>query len=138
MKPLPEAVQRAFPAPDGRLLERPWWKASYHRNGELSYQRQDEGPSSPDVYMLRPTASQVSVMDAQFPLPHPGYRAGQVWADDNGSSVVVCAFLYGTVWTSRDATGVIRADFARAWPYLMADPSCPHLAPWSPSEEKKP
>ena len=133
MKPLPEAAQRAFPREAHDLPERPWWyKSREGRNGADCYRRNDD-PHTP-VF----NAEVVAAHDAAHPLPHPGYRAGQVWADDNGSSVVVCAFLYGTVWTSRDTTGVLRADFARAWPYLMADPACPHLAPWSPAEGVRP
>lgn len=128
MKPLPEAVQHAFPCAPGRLPERPWWFRGYG-DIEPRYAR----VAKPDYNL---TVEEATAYDAAHPLPHPGYRAGQVWADDNGSSVVVCAFLYGTVWTSRDTTGVLRADFARAWPYLMADPACPHLAPWSPTAPK--
>lgn len=131
MKPLPEAVQRAFPAESPRHPARPWWFVVFIDADNASFFARMEGQSREPV-----SSEDVAAYDAAHPLPHPGYRAGQVWADDNGSSVVVCAFLYGTVWISRDATGVLRADFARAWPCLMADPSCPHLAPWSPCEVK--
>ena len=111
MKPLPEAVQRAFPCAPDRLPERPW--------------RTDMTPAKAAAH------------DAAYPLSHPGYRAGQVWADDNGASIVVGAFLYGAVWTCQDEDRWLPAEFARAWPYLMADPACPHLAPWSPAQETK-
>lgn len=133
MKPLPEAVQRAFPRDECALPDRPWWRRDATGDGVYAYRRVDGKVAyEPSPRHLQP----MSGVDANYPLPHPGYRAGQVWADDNGSSVVVCAFLYGTVWTSQRGSRPSRPDFARAWPYLMADPACPHLAPWSPCEVK--
>ena len=109
MKPLPEAVQRAFPCAPGCLPERPWHT---------------------DM-----TSAKAAAHDAAHPLPHPGYRAGQVWAAEDGASLTIVqserSGLYagcGTWWANY--------EFARAYPYLMADPACPHLAPWSPCGEK--
>ena len=64
------------------------------------------------------------VIDSERPLPHPGYRAGQVWAAEDGSSVVITN------------TNQISPSFREDYPYLLADPSCPWLAPWSPAEVK--
>lgn len=107
MKPLPEAVQRAFPCAFGCLPERPWHT---------------------DM-----TSAKAAAYDAAYPLPHPGYRAGQVWADDVGRSVV-CASERGT-FLSGVVAGPLSLD-AAGYRYLMADPACPHLAPWSPVEVK--
>jgi hypothetical protein len=63
-------------------------------------------------------------IDSERPLPHPGYRAGQVWATEDGSSAVITN------------TNQISPSFREDYPYLMADPSCPWLAPWSPAEVK--
>ena len=104
MKALPEAVQRAFPCAPDRLPERPW-----HTDMTLA---------------------KAAAHDAAYPLPHPGYRAGQVWADDVGRSVV-CASERGT-FLSFAAAGPLSLD-AAGYRYLMADPACPHLAPWSPA-----
>lgn len=106
MKPLPEAVQRAFPCAPDRLRERPW--------------RTDMTPAKAAAH------------DAAHPLPHPGYRAGQVWANEKGYSVAVLAAALGAVATSTREWD--EDEFARFYPYLMADPACPHLAPWSPAE----
>lgn len=112
MKPLPEAVQRAFPCAPDRLRERPWHT---------------------DM-----TSAKAAAHDAAHPLPHPGYRAGQVWARADGSSVVVSRVLleHNTVLLDIVGSGWHIEQFARAYPYLMADPACPHLAPWSPAEAK--
>ena len=81
--------------------------------------------------MLR-TTEQAATYDAQHPLPHPGYRAGQVWADDMCNSVVLTRVRGG--WVYADGSEWTRSEMARDYPYLMADPACPHLAPWSPAE----
>ena len=110
MKPLPEAVQRAFPCAPGCLPERPWHT---------------------DM-----TPAKAAAHDAAYPLPHPGYRAGQVWAGDVGDSVVVTHVRGGWVWLSEGDDAWSPTVFASEYPYLMADPACPHLAPWSPAEVK--
>lgn len=111
MKPLPEAVQSAFPCAPGCLPERPWHT---------------------DM-----TPAKAAAFDAAYPLPHPGYRAGQVWATEDGGSIVIVAVHVHAVkplQTANDSAGWLEWEFARAYPYLMADPACPHLAPWSPAE----
>ena len=121
MKPLPEAVQRAFPCAPGCLPERPW--------------RTDMTPAKAAAH------------DAAYPLPHPGYRAGQVWAAEIGSSRTLLAVSpRGTMVTfvtmimdpeSEPRTSTLDCEeLHEAYPYLMADPACPHLAPWSPCEVK--
>jgi len=131
MKPLPEAVQQAFPAARERLPERPWWCASQDGGGPFGFcYRRVDGKVA-----YEPSPRNIMSMegvDADYPLPHPGYRAGQVWANEHGHSVVVLAAALGAVATSTREW--CEAEFARFYPYLMADPACPHLAPWSPAE----
>lgn len=83
------------------------------------------------------TSEEAAAYDVAYPLPHPGYRAGQVWAREDGLSVVLTTVAHDWVWTSNHSNGEPPSDFSREYPYLLADPACPHLAPWSPSEEKK-
>lgn len=123
MKPLPLAVQSAFPCAPDRLPERPWWC----RAGGQCLRADMGGLSRPLNDVL------LEGHDAKNPLPHPGYRAGQVWADDVGRSVV-CASERGT-FLSGVVVGPLSLD-AAGYRYLMADPACPHLAPWSPAEQK--
>jgi hypothetical protein len=103
------------------------------------YRRNDDVPSDREqlVYIIHPTAEQAAARDAKRPLPHPGYRAGQVWADDVGDSVVVTHVRGGWVWLSEGDDAWSPTVFASTYPYLMADPACPHLAPWSPCEEER-
>ena len=120
MKPLPLAVQQAFPCAPDRLPERPWW-----RRAGGQYRRRDM------TELARPYNEGLTVeYDATHPLPHPGYRAGQVWADDVGRSEV-CANERGS-FLSGVVVGPISLD-AAGYRYLMADPACPHLAPWAGS-----
>lgn len=135
MKPFPETVQKAFPCPPYQISERPWW-------------------SHAPVGMIRPvpalntgvyggfnakTDAEAEKIDAEHPIPHPGYRAGQVWASERGSSVALMSATTSTAWICRDLQGITHVSLdslASLYPYLIADPACPHLAPWSPVEEK--
>ena len=93
------------------------------------------------------TLAKAAAHDAAYPLPHPGYRAGQVWAAEIGSSRTLLAVSpRGTMVTfvtmimdpeSEPRTSTLDCEeLHEAYPYLMADPACPHLAPWSPCEVK--
>ena len=141
MKPLPQAVQDAFPCRTGVLPERPWWDRT--DNGMTmwrEYRRKDGAETRPyprnridsareivegiEERTRYTSVQKLVAIDSERPLPHPGYRAGQVWAAEDGSSVVIT--------NSNQTTPRFREDY----PYLMADPSCPWLAPWSPAEVK--
>lgn len=148
MKPFPEVVQKAFPLP-GRLPERPWWCCVQHYEGQPRYRRMDDinrprdsgagMPLESLVFTIHPTSDHAAKADSQNPIPHPGYRAGQVWAAENGSSVVLMSVTNKSAWICRDLQGITPASLdtlAGLYPYLVADPACPHLAPWSPVEEK--
>jgi hypothetical protein len=151
MKALPEAVQRAFPCAPDRLPERPWWRPSHSEERGVVYERRIAGVWAPLLVYTDPVRGRcrgvtplpegtlplhdaMATIDADHPLPHPGYRAGQVWADDVGRSVV-CASERGT-FLSFAAAGPLSLD-AAGYRYLMADPACPHLAPWSPATPKE-
>ena len=128
MTPLPEAVQAAFPCEAGNLRQRPWWYKSRHGVGGADCLRRTDDPHTTAF-----TAEQAAVHDAANPLPHPGFRAGQVWAAEDGESTTIMRATSTRVWVCDDEPS---PEFTRAYPYLMADPACPWLAPWSPSEEK--
>ena len=129
MKPLPEAVQAAFPCEAGNLRERPWWYKSRHGVGGANCLRRTDDP-----HTTAPTVEHATIYDAANPFPHPGFRAGQVWANDKGHSVVVLAVGESIVVSKHGEW--YKADLNRTYSFLMADPACPWLAPWSPSEVK--
>jgi hypothetical protein len=75
-------------------------------------------------------------LDRERPLPHPGFRVGQIWARDDGSARIVQAFIEGEpliLAAAIDANGLTVRPLPPEFCYLVADPACPHLAPWSPS-----
>ncbi len=133
MKPLPEAVQAAFPCEAGALRERPWWFKSRHGISGADCLRRADDPRT-----TAPTVEHATIYDAANPLPHPGFRAGQVWAAEDGESTTILRATSTRVWASDMLGGEPPFTFAQAYPYLMADPACPWLAPWSPVEDKKP
>lgn len=79
--------------------------------------------------------------DAARPLPHPGFRTGQVWADlraGGGLSYLIevleghrggshLPWRWAGTWNSADEMHSRLADA-----FLLADPCCPHRAPWAP------
>lgn len=88
--------------------------------------------------------------DECFTLPHPGVRVAQAWASESGGAVQIVsmdanghliACVDDTHREPRDSkarTGYnlrpVLVNFQPdLYPYLVADPCCPHLAPWSPS-----
>jgi hypothetical protein len=126
MKPFPEAVQKAFPCTPGWVPERPWWKPE----GFSAYRRSDDQK----VYVID-RIEEVAEYDAKHPLPHPGYRAGQIWAAEDGASICIVE-VAASIWAGSAGRYWTKRDFAFVYPYLTADPACPHLAPWSPVEGK--
>jgi hypothetical protein len=86
-------------------------------------------------YKVERRVKESAEADAKYPIPHPGFRAGQVWAAEDGASVSIVEFG-ASIWAGSAGRNWTKPDFALAYPYLIADPACPHLAPWSPAEEK--
>lgn len=141
MKPLPEAVQAAFPCLPNRLPSRPWWQnANWAYQGQPTYLRVSDGRGQESggnlALTVYPTPDRVAGIDAEHPLPHPGFRAGQVWVAEDGTSIVVLRAEDRMV--VGQSMGWDFDEFNHFYPYLMADPACPWLAPWSPAKEKKP
>ena len=176
------------------LQARPWWtllrcgpRGGDHilRAGELYLVRPADG-----LRVFKPIdelADALAEVDADHPLPHPGYRPGQVWrlsfrqvsmedvlswpagnqsrgfgsliAEDAAqrlnpilsyqrhrmgyntaihSSALdhdqIPVFRFGGVDLNRVAFNeVFDAPLEDVTPTLLADPCCPHLAPWSPA-----
>jgi len=169
MRPFPPELQAAYPCPPDRLPDRPWWRketwsidASSLRSSH--FRRQDG--------RLAVFLEEVAAIDASDPLPHPGFRVGQVWANHDGATVVQIGatwVLHGErIWMPGPAVGkasglTICRDVGEDPPepeeqpapagvfvvrlsskpptrinhllssyFLLADPACPHLAPWAP------
>ena len=68
------------------------------------------------------------IADQEKPLPHPGYRCGQVWGADDGSTALI-------IHVDKDGRGFCAGGEIEAsptpFPHLVFDPLMPNKAPWS-------
>jgi len=135
MQTLPAAVQRAFPCKPDQIPDRPWWslKNESERPFIQRLQRTD------GLWSIDPTPMNLKPLegvDKEKPLPHPGFRAGQIWAKGDGNSILILRM--GGIWPKypilTDEFSYDPEQFNAVYPYLMADPACPWLAPWAPAK----
>lgn len=171
------------------LQARPWWtlRRCDHilYDGALHLVRGADGRRV--IKPMDELANSLADVDTSIPLPHPGYRPGQVWrltfrqvvmedvlswpavrqlrsfgsqriedavrrcnpilsysqhlaGLDTRSSFDVAQldqipiFRFGGVDLTRDAFDqLFNAPLENVTPSLLADPCCPHLAPWNPA-----
>lgn len=119
MRPLPVEIQRTFPEPRLAVRDRPWWRRS-----DDGWVRND-GTSASHPNFER--------YDREDAVPHPGIRAGQVWAWVTTDGIVEQRVIWKVTVDPKDPA--LEAAFEALPPdaFLMADPACPHLAPWGPA-----
>lgn len=114
------------------LPERPWWSwsgaiAGGRLIGHGTIARTDgltfAGSHTDAVVFAERT-------DLERPLPHPGWRVGQVWAARDGYALVVTRLdtagwpvFSGDAWLTDMLLDLV----------LVADPIRPNAAPWSPT-----
>lgn len=150
MTPWPKNLQERFPAAPGCLPDRPWWRTEVAAHTIVLDRLRATTPpryirldgkrlscSMPDAW------NEIGYFDKHNPLPHPGLRTGQVWARDDGESVQIVSSIgplfvgYRAIPSGLDTPPMsIQGAYAfdgKEFPYLIADPCCPWLAPWSPS-----
>lgn len=143
MKPIPRCLQDMFPCSRPTFAARPWW--AQHDLPQVKAARRRDG-----VVVFNSDLDDMRDRDEALPLPHPGFRVGQVWAlmghdderllfvsqivgyDPDGESGPQenGAWLLGDEWMPEEEL----ADLLE-YAFLIADPACPHLAPWSPSSK---
>jgi hypothetical protein len=92
----------------------------------------------------------VDAVDAERPLPHPGFRLGQIWASTSGQSVQVILLSGGRPMVKDYVThksdqespwsyaSLMTIDLPSHYEHLVHDPACPWLAPWSPAPKAAP
>ena len=120
MKPWPAALAALCPLPPGVWEERPWWRRD---PTDLLYMFRCDDKCAENIEGARE-------VDAIRPLVHPGFRAGQVWADAEGITLVITRVAGGVPWFENG----VGSGYIGDYPYLVSDPCCPHLAPWAPPE----
>ena len=156
MRPFPPELQAAFPQTN--LPARPWWRRSTHTHSTLGvvYERRlsvrnaEEWMSililtdgvrdvcmgifgTPEEVNGLSLEAAMAVLDAREKAPHPGFRAGQVWANAIGESVTIAEVTHDLPNLHTHRRPYDTPSFSAAYPFLLADPACPHLAPWSPT-----
>ena len=163
MRPLPKELQELFPCPPGHLPARPWWAKSGERaDGVLCRRHDDLWDGTSQLGWVEMMTKTVVYVDRRQPIGHPGLRPGQVWCTvlDVGRDcpMTVSYTVLGKSWKGEVVAlssahhpsialggGVSEGPFPEVmlFPkgnpelFLMADPGCPHLAPWSSAEEKE-
>ena len=149
MKSWPSALADRYSSQYG-CKTRPWWEIQLRMvEGRAEYEIVAVRRDDADIEIRAPKGSMdeterqelleplLEQMDLQHPIPHPGFRAGQIWGNEYGGSVqIVSCDPHGHHPNCVDDTDVpihLNRFLPGLYPYLIADPACPHLAPWSPA-----
>lgn len=87
-----------------------------------------------DVYFeLDDVDAALAAFDQAHPLPHPGLRAGQVWAWMSEDGCVEQRVIWKATLDPANPTLHAAIEALPRTAFLMADAACPHLAPWAPA-----
>lgn len=160
MKPWPAILAKLHPLPITRWAEYPWWRTRpmlifggpVHANATGLLERNDDLLSVAST--PADTQRRAVVLDTAQPLPFPGLRTGQTWAVDvtETSAHVFTITEYDEDHVDAEPVGphVLHVTLIpRPWHaggswitdtelralcqdgYLLADQTCPHLAPWA-------
>ena len=135
MIPFPKALIEAYPFLHV-LPERPWWRPElqgcrivYVRPDGLDFADHSQGQKR---WITERSASE----DRMRPLPHPGFRVGQIWGRADGVAVLiqsVDADKIPYVFLIAEPGQVKSSFLPETFCFLLYDPVCPHLAPWAPA-----
>ena len=137
----------AFVRPDGANVE--ITLSSYY--GKIPdigawWERNVSGMRERDISREPYTAEMHAILgmveyDVQLPLRRPGYRYGQVWISLVQPSMPILAITDANSISDCQMVGYVdvRKNYHETPVYdllsraiLIADPACPHLAPWAP------
>jgi hypothetical protein len=129
MRPIPEAIQKAYPCAPDRDPSRPWWKmtsfAGYIEavrcDGALRQGRYRADPADGSLAIWPELSEAMAAYDAAHPLPHPGVRAGQVWVRSSMLGWEIFVVL---------GDCPVGVQIIEGASFLLADPCCPWAAPW--------
>lgn len=140
MRPWPEAIAKLYPVSKWAVAERPWWTTqdgSYVRSDGFAVPRfiGGGGWQGPDTSTPMLIDVVLAAWDKKAPLPHPGFRVGQLWCWFAEGKPVIFTIDHYLRGCFLDSLGIevhedsMQARYAGA--YLIADAACPWLAPWS-------
>ncbi len=162
MKPFPDPIQRLYPCAPDRLPDRPWWRRIHQdvRSSALLL-RQDFGEQKLPVWSNN-AESYDREHPIPYPGHRPGQMwcnaHGQVFwvmyaahdaasylgVEVTGAAVHVLSLfspendagihVAGSVKQAKTVTYFVQTAL-ELYPYLIADPACPHLAPWAPKTD---
>lgn len=127
----PQVIVEQFPLPGDRRPYAPWWRLEWCAAGYGQWCRRWVRSDGKIVSFSDKVteADLIAQMDRDHPLPHPGIRNGQIWADAEGRSVSVGSGIYKTIGQVTEEALVLRGLV-----FLVSDQACPWLAPWAPVE----
>lgn len=137
MRAWPSEITEDYPLPDDvHWPERPWWKKKdeFHFGTHFVARRDNK-------FVHDLSSVEAATIDRLHPLPHPGFRVGQVWGNEFGDAQIVQRVEGGAPLVLRLSPicshEPLIAMSCDRFCFLIADPCCPHLAPWSPATEGK-
>jgi hypothetical protein len=125
MKPIPVGFCEA--ADHAVIHGRPWWR----QEGDQLWRRDGLRVSLVDFddEIMAPVSrtAEVEHIDDKDPLPHPGFRAGQVWIRPDRTTVVCLE-----AWEEGPRSRLLPSSLGYYRElYLLHDPLMPSRAPWS-------
>lgn len=148
MRAWPAGLAERYPVAPGRLKDRPWWEGRSRRDGLTIRSDAERGGGGYTVpaerigdswrYEQVENAAQAQeAWDRVRPIPHPGFRVGQVWAEVTDRKAAVSIVECTGHWYLGGSTqGLTQAalEVLLQGAFLVADPACPWLAPWAPCD----
>lgn len=127
MRPWPTPLTEMFPLDPLLDRERPWWRMQTPTPRDAGCDMPPLWRRTADQRIHDPTHGTRAELDAREPLPHPGFRVGQIWAwRRHGQEAFNTKLL---------VTDIEVAFSAPRQRFLISDQACPWLAPWAPAEE---
>lgn len=160
MRTWPAKLAELYPLPPAPLHNggdplRPWWYLDLGARGWVRlpdratirlYQdtRDDRAKEALGLADDASLAEQRAQYDHKHPLPHPGRRVGQIWANEEGEAVFIdFSYVTNGVAAGRiyhpgeEPTSHLRHTAGNAhierYPFLVHDTVCPWFAPWAPA-----
>lgn len=161
MKPWPKKLAEMYPLPTGVLPERPWWRRELTEDSRYQWEKYKQEQSgcfirtgfsglmyqmtrSDGVTVTDGHTARSGEIDAENPLPHPGFRLQQVWGNEVGETRTILGFCEGkpVVFTEVFSVEYDRyllsyTELDEDYCFLVADPCCPWLAPWASANPRK-